>query len=155
MRTRGTLLIRVYALSPMLPLILIAVDQVNALSVTAVALWGLGMSVVTSFSMPAQQAILNRVSGAALQQGVSASTAVGFLVQMGGLMLAGQMDRIGLSAVLLVQAVCLAVGGACHPPHLGGAAAGRGGSERTGAEDHCRRISRDARKPGDFPDPDD
>jgi hypothetical protein len=68
------------------------------------------MSVVTSFSMPAQQAILNRVSGAALQQGVSASTAVGFLVQMGGLMLAGQMDRIGLSAVLVVQAVCLAVG---------------------------------------------
>jgi predicted MFS family arabinose efflux permease len=105
-----TLLIRVYALSPLLPLFLIAVDQVNALSVIAVALWGLGMSVVTSFSMPAQQAILNRVSGAALQQGVSASTAVGFLVQMGGLMLAGQMDRIGLSAVLVVQAVCLAVG---------------------------------------------
>jgi predicted MFS family arabinose efflux permease len=105
-----TLLIRVYAFSPLLPLFLIAIDQVNALSVTAVALWGLGMSVVTSFSMPAQQAILNRVSGAALQQGVSASTAVGFLVQMGGLMLAGQMDRIGLSAVLLVQALCLAIG---------------------------------------------
>jgi predicted MFS family arabinose efflux permease len=104
------LLVRVYAVSPLLPLFLLAVDQVNALSVVAVALWGLGMSVVTSFSMPAQQAILNRVSGAALQQGVSASTAVGFLVQMGGLMLAGQMDRIGLSSVLLVQAVCLAVG---------------------------------------------
>ncbi len=105
-----SLLIKVYALSPLLPLFLIAVDQVNALSVVAVALWGLGMSVVMSFSMPAQQAILNRVSGAALQQGVSASTAVGFLVQMGGLMLAGQMDRIGLSSVLLVQAICLAVG---------------------------------------------
>jgi predicted MFS family arabinose efflux permease len=105
-----TLLIRVYAFSPVLPLFLIAVDQVNAISVIAVSLWGLGMSVVTSFSMPAQQAILNRVSGAALQQGVSASTAVGFLVQMGGLMLAGQMDRIGLSSVLIVQAVCLAVG---------------------------------------------
>ncbi len=105
-----TLLIRVYALSPLLPLFLIAVDQVNALSVLAVSLWGLGMSVVTSFSMPAQQAILNRVSGAALQQGVSASTAVMFLVQMGGLMLAGQIDRIGLSSVLVVQSVCLAVG---------------------------------------------
>ena len=105
-----SLLIRVYALSPLLPLFLIAVDQVNALSVIAVAMWGLGMSVVMSFSMPAQQAILNRVSGAALQQGVSASTAVGFLVQMGGLMLAGQMDRIGLSAVLVVQAICLAIG---------------------------------------------
>lgn len=105
-----TLLIRVYAISPVLPLFLLAVDQVNATSVLMVALWGLGMSVVMSFSMPAQQAILNRVSGASLQRGVSASTAVGFLVQMGGLMLAGQMDRIGLSSVLLVQSICLAIG---------------------------------------------
>ncbi len=105
-----SLLIRVYAFSPLLPLFLLAVDQVNALSVIAVSAWGLGMSVVTSFSMPAQQAILNRVSGAALQQGVSASTAMSFLVQMGGLMLAGQMDRVGLATVLLVQAACLAVG---------------------------------------------
>lgn len=105
-----SLLVRAYAVSPLLPLFLLAVDQVNALSVMAVSAWGLGMSVVMSFSTPAQQAILNRVSGAALQQGVSASTAVGFLVQMGGLMLAGQMDRIGLSSVLLVQALCLGVG---------------------------------------------
>ena len=105
-----TLLIRVYALSPVLPLFLLAVDQVNAVSVWTVTLWGVGMSVVLSFSMPAQQAILNRVSGSELQRGVSASTAVGFLVQIVGLTVAGQMDRIGLSNVLLVQAVCLAVG---------------------------------------------
>lgn len=105
-----SLLVRVYAVSPLLPLFLLAVDQVSALSVIAVSAWGLGMSVVMSFSMPAQQAILNRVSSASLQQGVSASTAVGFLVQMGGLMLAGQMDRIGLSSVLFVQALCLAIG---------------------------------------------
>ena len=105
-----SLLLRVYAVSPLLPLLLLAVDQVDALSVVMVALWGLGMSVAISFSMPAQQAILNRVSGSALQQGVSASTAVGFLVQMGGIMLAGQMDRIGLSSVLLVQSLCLGVG---------------------------------------------
>jgi len=105
-----TLLIRVYALSPLLPLFLLAVDQVNALSVWSVTLWGVGMGVVTSFSMPAQQAILNRVSGSELQRGVSASTAVGFLVQMVGLTVAGQMDQIGLSTVLLVQAVCLGVG---------------------------------------------
>lgn len=105
-----TLLMRVYAVSPLLPLLLLAVDQVDVLSVVMVALWGLGMSVAISFSMPAQQAILNRVSGSALQQGVSASTAVGFLVQMGGIMLAGQMDRIGLSSVLLVQSLCLGVG---------------------------------------------
>lgn len=105
-----TLLVRAYAVSPLLPLCLLAVDQVSVLSVWSVAAWGVGMSVIMSFSTPAQQAILNRVSGGALQQGVSASTAVMFLVQIGGLMLAGQMDRIGLTVVLAVQAVCLAVG---------------------------------------------
>ncbi len=104
------LLVRVYAVSPLLPLFLLAVDQVDALSVWAVTLWGLGMSVMMSFSSPAQQAILNRVSGDAVQRGVSASTAIGFFVQIIGLLLAGQMDRVGLSNVLLVQAVCLAVG---------------------------------------------
>jgi len=100
----------VYAVSPLLPLFLLAVDQVNALSVWTVALWGVGMGVVTSFSTPALQAVLNRVSGTALQRGVSASTAVGFLVQIAGLMLAGQMEAVGLSNVLLIQAVCLAIG---------------------------------------------
>jgi hypothetical protein len=75
-----------------------------------VILWGLGMGVVTSFSAPAQQAILNRVSGTNIQRGVSAATAAGFVVQMSGLMLAGQMDRVGLSTVLGVQAACLAAG---------------------------------------------
>ena len=109
-RDPRTLLVRVYALSPLLPLFLLAVDQVHAVSVWTVTAWGVGMGVVTSFSMPAQQAILNRVAGSALQQGVSASTAVAFLVQIAGLLLAGQMDRIGLSNVLMIQAVCLAAG---------------------------------------------
>lgn len=105
-----SLLVRVYAVSPLLPLFLLMVDQVHALSVWAVALWGVGMGIVTSFSTPALQAVLNRVSGTALQRGVSASTAVGFLVQIAGLMLAGQMEAVGLSNVLLIQAACLAVG---------------------------------------------
>ncbi len=109
-RDPRSLLVRVYAMSAALPIFLIAIDQANLLAVWSVMLWGLGMSVVTSFTMPAQQAILNRVSGSAVQQGVSASTAVGFLVQVIGLILAGQMDRVGLTAVLAVQAVCLAGG---------------------------------------------
>ncbi len=68
------------------------------------------MSVVTSFSMPAQQAILNRIAGANIQQAISAATAVGFLVQVIGLGVAGQMERIGLAPVLLTQAFGLAIG---------------------------------------------
>lgn len=105
-----SLLIRVYAVAPVLPLFLLVVDQGQWLNVWTVALWGLGMSVITSFSSPAHQAILNRVSGADLQKGVAASTAVMFLVQMIGLGMAGQMDRFGLSAVLVIQGVCLVMG---------------------------------------------
>ena len=40
-----------------------------------------------------QQAILNRVSGSAVQEGVTAAAAIGFIVQVVGLALAGQIDR--------------------------------------------------------------
>jgi predicted MFS family arabinose efflux permease len=106
---RGILL-KCYALAPLLPLFLIAVDGFSSLTVWTVALWGLGMSVLMSFTQPAQQAILNRVAGSNVQRAVSAATAVGFLVQITGLMLAGQMDNIGLAAVLLVQGACFALG---------------------------------------------
>ena len=109
-RDPRTLLIQAYAIAPILPLFLIGVNEVAGISLWSVALWGLGMSVVTSYSTPAQQAILNRVSGAAVQRGVSASTAVGFLVQMTGLMVAGQLDRLGLTTILIVQGLCLAIG---------------------------------------------
>ena len=105
-----TLLVRVYAVAPVLPLFLLVVNQGHWLNVWTVGLWGLGMSVVTSFSSPAHQAILNRVSGSDIQKGIAASTAVMFLVQMIGLSMAGQMDRFGLSAVLIIQTACLAMG---------------------------------------------
>ncbi len=104
------LLMQTYCIAPVFPLLLLLADYGGALTVWPVLLFGLGMSVVTSFSMPAQQAILNRVSGRDIQRGVSASTAVGFLVQVTGLLLAGQMERIGLATVLGIQAFCLAAG---------------------------------------------
>jgi predicted MFS family arabinose efflux permease len=105
-----SLLVKVYAVAPILPLFLLLVDQGRWLNVWTVALWGLGMSIVTSFSSPAHQAILNRVSGDDVQKGIAASTALMFLVQMIGLSMAGQMDRFGLASVLIIQAVCLAMG---------------------------------------------
>lgn len=104
------ILIRCYAFAPLLPLFLIAVDQTISLSIWPVALWGLGMSVMMSFSQPAQQAILNRVAGKNIQQAVSVATAAGFVVQITGLMLAGQMENLGLSIVLFIQGVCFVLG---------------------------------------------
>lgn len=104
------ILIRCYAFAPLLPLFLIVVDQTLSLSVWPVVLWGLGMSVMMSFSQPAQQAILNRVAGKNIQQAVSVATAAGFVVQITGLMLAGQMGNLGLSVVLFIQGICFALG---------------------------------------------
>jgi predicted MFS family arabinose efflux permease len=105
-----SLLIKVYAVAPILPLFLLVVDQGRWLNVWTVTLWGLGMSVVTSFSSPAHQAILNRVSGDDVQKAIAASTALMFLVQMIGLGMAGQMEELGLSFVLVLQTLCLAMG---------------------------------------------
>ena len=88
-----SLLIRAYSLAPLLPLFLVAIIYFQQLSIATVLLWALGMSVVVSYSSPAQQAILNRVAGDAVQQAVSAASAIGFIVQMLGLAVAGMMGE--------------------------------------------------------------
>ena len=103
------LLIRVYCIAPVFPLFLVLISGGGAPSLGALLVWGLGMGIVTAVSSPAQQALLNRVAGGAVQQGVSAATAIGMAVQIVGLNIAGQMDHIGLSTVLIAQGGCLGV----------------------------------------------
>jgi len=67
--------------------------------------------VVQSYSMPGQQAILNRLTSSSVQQGVTAATAMGFVVQVVGLILAGQIDTLGISPVLGLQAFGLVLAG--------------------------------------------
>ena len=105
-----TLLIRVYLFAPVLPLFLITVVQLQQLSIQAVLLWALGMSFCVSYSSPAQQTILNRIASSSVQKAVSAATAVGFLVQIFGLGIAGTIDKFGLSPALAFQATCVGLG---------------------------------------------
>jgi len=109
-RDPRTMLIQIYSIAPLLPLLLIALINVSQLNIWSVIIWGLGMSVVISYSSPAQQALLNRTAGTAVQKAVSATTAIGFLVQMLGLCVAGTMDQLGLMPVLTIQALCLGFG---------------------------------------------
>ncbi len=104
------LLMQVYLLAPLIPLYLLWIVESVALSIWTVLPWGLGMSLVISYSQPAQQALLNQVAQRAVQQAVSAATAMGFMVQMLGLAVAGTMDSLGLAPVLAVQALCFALG---------------------------------------------
>ena len=106
-----SLLIKVYLVAPVLPLYLVYVEQTGTLSALTVTFFGLGMSVVASYSMPAQQALLNRVSGDQIQEAVTTVSAIGFVVQIGGLIIAGQMEIFGIWPVLIFQAVSLALAG--------------------------------------------
>ncbi|MDP6415104.1 MAG: MFS transporter [Gammaproteobacteria bacterium] len=105
-----SLLIQVYSVAPLLPLFLIVIINFELLSIWSVLVWGLGMSVVVSYSSPAQQAILNRVASSEVQKAVSAATAIGFMVQILGLGVAGTMDALGLIPVLSFQALCVGLG---------------------------------------------
>lgn len=102
-------LIGIYLIAPIFPLFLIVMDFNGWFAVWSVVVWGLGMGLVQSYSMPAQQAILNRISGSQIQQAVTAATAAGFVVQVLGLGLAGQIDRLGISPVLFAQGLVIAL----------------------------------------------
>ncbi|MEQ9451070.1 MAG: MFS transporter [Pseudomonadales bacterium] len=97
------LLIGAYLVAPIFPLFLLVMEQGGQFAVWSVLVWALGVSIVQAVSTPAQQAILNRISAENLQQGVTAATAIGFVVQVVGLIIAGQLDRVGMSTVLLLQ----------------------------------------------------
>jgi predicted MFS family arabinose efflux permease len=104
------LLIRIYAVSILPPLLLIAVARLDLLGYWTVTLWALLMSVAMSFQTPAQAAMLNRSAGVRVQEAVTAAPAVGFVMQVLGLALAGQLDRVGLDTVLIVQSAAIGVG---------------------------------------------
>ena len=103
----GATLTRVFAAAAFVPLGLILVLELGELSVWTVTAWGLGISAALSFSGPAQQSVLSRIAGRDLQRGVTASTAITMFTTMIGIGAAGQLDRIGLRQVLVVQCLCL------------------------------------------------
>ncbi|MEM9621373.1 MAG: MFS transporter [Pseudomonadota bacterium] len=105
------LLIGIYFVAPIFPLFLIAMHDANWFNVWTVMVWGLGIGVAQSYSMPAQQAILNRITGSRIQEGVTAATVAGFVVQVVGLAFAGQIDRVGVAPVLIAQALALGLAG--------------------------------------------
>lgn len=109
-RDPRSLLISVYMIAPILPTFLAAMVWLDYLNMYTVLVWGVGISVVMSYSTPAQQAILNRIAGTEIQRAVTASTVIMFLVQMLGLAVAGQLDTFGLATVLLIQAICIGIG---------------------------------------------
>lgn len=106
------LLIRAYCFTAAVPLLLAAIDGLDLLHYWTVTLWALLMSVGSSYSSASDAAILNRAAAGRVQEAVTASTAAGFVVQVIGFTLAGQIDRLGLATVLLAQSAALVLGAA-------------------------------------------
>lgn len=104
------LLIRIYATAWMFPMALLAANEFGWMNIWTVSCFGLAMSTAISYSSPAQQAILNRVAGQQVQRGVTAATIMQFVVQIFGLLVAGQMEIVGVSEVLIVQSASLIIG---------------------------------------------
>ena len=109
-RDPRALLIRVYIFAPLLPVFLITLINLQLLNIFSVLIWALGMSLCVSYSSPAQQAILNKIASSSVQKAVSAATAIGFIVQIFGLALAGTIDKYGLLPALSFQATCIGLG---------------------------------------------
>ncbi|MCP4753571.1 MAG: MFS transporter [Proteobacteria bacterium] len=104
------LMTRTYGFGVLPPLLLAAVVLGGHLSFWTVTLWAVAMSVVVSYAGPAHTAALNRVSGSQVQEGVGAATAFGFVVQIFGFALAGQLDAVGVETVLATQSLSMLVG---------------------------------------------
>jgi predicted MFS family arabinose efflux permease len=104
------LMTQMYGFAVLPPLALAVAVFGGYLSFWAVTIWAFAMSAVISYAMPAHTAALNRVSGSQIQEGVSASMAFGFIVQICGFSLAGQLDLIGTETVLVIQSLSLLVG---------------------------------------------
>jgi predicted MFS family arabinose efflux permease len=104
------LMTRMYGFAVLPPLALAVAVLGGYLSFWAVTIWALAMSAVIFYAMPAHTAALNRVSGSQVQKGVSVSMAFGFIVQICGFSLAGQLDLIGTETVLAIQSLSMLVG---------------------------------------------
>ena len=101
------ILLNGYLLAWILPICLIGIIEFDHLNLWSVACFGLLMSVITSVVTPAQQSLLNQIARQDIQRAVTAVTGIGFVVQIIGFSLAGQLETIGTNNVLLIQAIAL------------------------------------------------
>ena len=73
----------------------------------------LATNLLNSISNPARNTILNQIAGQKLQIAISVSTGIGSIATMVGTRLAGEIDRLGLINILIVQSLFFALGAIC------------------------------------------
>jgi len=91
-------------------LVIAALAGGGLLSFWGVVAFGVAVSGLQAASDPARQSILSRVTRTDIQRTVTLMTIVTSIAGLGGVWLGGQLDRFGLATVLVMQAVCFAIG---------------------------------------------
>jgi predicted MFS family arabinose efflux permease len=110
-RTDGRrLLIRMHIAIALPSLAIAAMVHSGLLSFWVVIAFGIAVSGLQAISDPARQSILSRVTRTDIQRTVTIMTIVTSLTGLGGVWVGGQLDKIGLFVVLLMQAGCFALG---------------------------------------------
>lgn len=125
-----SLLIRIYTVAWLFPVALFSAVQSDLLNIFTVAAFGVAMSTAIAFASPAQQAILNRIAGDDVQRGVTLATLASYAVQIVGLLISGQMERVGIDTVLVIQSLSLILG-AIAVRQLAAAEVSNTGKQRT------------------------
>jgi predicted MFS family arabinose efflux permease len=92
------------------PLLILTVFESGALSYAWVVVFGVLMASIQALSDPARQSALSRVSRLDVQRAVTIMTIFTSSVGIGGFYIGGQLDVLGLSAVLIIQTLIFALG---------------------------------------------
>lgn len=92
------------------PLLIALVYGFDLLGFWWVVAFGVMMSSIQALSDPARQAMLSRVARLDTQRAVTVMTIVTSLVGLGGIYLGGRLDVLGLTTVLVIQALVFGSG---------------------------------------------
>ena len=92
------------------PLLIAAVYSAGRLGYWWVVVFGILAASIQALSDPARQAALSRVAQLDVQRAVTVMTVFTSLIGIGGIYLGGNLERLGLGTVLLMQAALFLVG---------------------------------------------
>jgi len=110
-RTDSRRLLLAMHLTIAVPCVAIAIAvHAGLLSFWVVVAFGIAISALQAVSDPARQSMLSRVTRTDIQRTVTVMTIVTSLAGLAGVWLGGQLDRVGLFIVLLLQALLFAIG---------------------------------------------
>lgn len=106
-----SLIVRIHAFLVLPPLLLLGATLADVLSVAVVVAFGMAIAAAGAFADPARAALLNRIGSNHIQRLVGMSMIVTSGVGLLGLVIGGQLERLTLPGVLLLQAGLFALGG--------------------------------------------